>query len=62
VSPRFALLTNHHRAVLCCAVLPPQVDRLTVKTEQYECDVEEMTAGLKKKAKPPPKLVQVGGM
>lgn len=37
------------------------VDRLQVRVEQFECDVEEMQAGLKKKAKPPPKLVQVRG-
>lgn len=37
------------------------VDRLTVRIEQFEYEMEEMQANLKKKAKPPPKLVQVGG-
>lgn len=36
------------------------VDRLTVRIEQFEYEMEEMQANLKKKAKPPPKLVQVG--
>jgi hypothetical protein len=35
------------------------VDRLTVRIEQFEYEMEEMQANLKKKAKPPPKLVQV---
>jgi hypothetical protein len=35
------------------------VDRLTVRIEQFEYEMEEMAANLKKKAKPPPKLVQV---
>ncbi len=35
------------------------VDRLTVRIEQFEYEMEEMQATLKKKAKPPPKLVQV---
>jgi hypothetical protein len=35
------------------------VDRLNVRIEQFEYEMEELQAGLKKKAKPPPKLVQV---
>jgi hypothetical protein len=35
------------------------VDRLTVRIEQFEYEMEDMQANLKKKAKPPPKLVQV---
>jgi hypothetical protein len=32
-----------------------------VRIEQFEYEMEELQAGLKKKAKPPAKLVQVGG-
>jgi CCR4-NOT transcription complex subunit 3 len=35
------------------------VDRLNVRIEQFEYEMEELAANLKKKAKPPPKLVQV---
>lgn len=35
------------------------VDKLNVRIEQFEYEMEELQAGLKKKAKPPPKLVQV---
>lgn len=35
------------------------VDRLHVAIEAYEYEMEELAAGLKKKAKPPPRLVQL---
>eukprot|EP00878_Enallax_costatus_P015649 GHUV01016394.1.p1 GENE.GHUV01016394.1~~GHUV01016394.1.p1 ORF type:complete len:333 (+),score=93.10 GHUV01016394.1:145-1143(+) len=35
------------------------VDKLNVRIEQFEYEMEELQAGLKKKAKPPPKLVQL---
>lgn len=38
------------------------VDKLNVRIEQFEYEMEELQAGLKKKAKPPPKLVQVRGL
>ncbi len=35
------------------------VDKLNVRIEQFEYEVEELAATQKKKAKPPAKLVQV---